>query len=136
MIYKWIISIKFGLFIDLISETLSANPILDPQTWYTLKLSLIVGYYRKGCCFTWRLISAESLSPTTASKSSKTGRSASGLKTATLISGKQSLCRHLILSIASCNMCFQKASLKSAIIAEYLRCDFFFLKINIIRVCV
>jgi len=33
----------------LISETLSANPSLDLKTWYALKLSLVVGYYRKGC---------------------------------------------------------------------------------------
>jgi hypothetical protein len=29
-------------------QTLSANPILYLQTWYALKLSLVVGYYRKG----------------------------------------------------------------------------------------
>ena len=32
-----------------ISETLSANPILDLQTGYTLKQSLVVGCYGKGC---------------------------------------------------------------------------------------
>jgi 2-oxo-3-hexenedioate decarboxylase len=31
------------------SKVRSANPILDPQTWYASKLLLVIGYYRKGC---------------------------------------------------------------------------------------
>jgi hypothetical protein len=38
----------------IVSGTLSANPIPDPQPWYALKLPLAVGYYREACRFSVR----------------------------------------------------------------------------------